>query len=225
MKPKFFIAIIFFLLYHNLHAQSSQKSINKSLLTLTIGLNTNDAYDFEFSYHYMLSHYLGIGGGIGYFRQWYNEYLPIGAAHEEWDSWVLSESDRKVGKVYFHPSIHLFSPTLFKIRKYDFLFTGELGTQILIPYSGLYIEYINSNTNDSKLKYISTNKGDYFFWSAKGGVTLRAYNSALTIGYGISNLDIYSSRRNLNIEKKSFSEFYPPKKMTHSLFLSLNYFF
>lgn len=37
----------------------------------------------------------------------------------------------------------------------------------------------------------------------------------------ISNLDIYSSRRFINVENVSLSDFYPEKKMTHSLFICL----
>lgn len=51
--------------------------------------------------------------------------------------------------------------------------------------------------------------GKYTFWNFRGGVSLSAQNFALVLGYGVSKLDIYSSRRLLSIENISFSEFYP----------------
>lgn len=225
MYPRFIFFISLFFLHCCSYAQSNRTSMDRSLFTLTAGLNTNDAYALEFSYHYMLFHYLDIGSGIGYFKQWYNEYFPNGKTDGKWNSWTLSESDRKIEKLYLRPSVLLSSPPLFKVGKYKFLLKGEFGVQLLSPHTGIYVDYVNSNTYDSKLKYESTNKGDWCFWNVKGSVGLRAYSSVLSLGYGISNLDIYSSRRFIKVENTLLSEFYPNRKLTHTLFISLSYSF
>lgn len=87
----------------------------------------------------------------------------------------------------------------------------------------MYIDYFNYNTFGSKSKYKSTNKGEWIFWSVKGGVNLSFTDIAIGVGYGISNLDIYSSRRFINVENVSLSDFYPEKRMPHSLFLCFMY--
>lgn len=216
LKLTYFIVLLF------LHCCSyAQSSMDRSRIALTAGLNTNDAYDLELSYHYMLLPYLGVGSGIGYFNQWYNEYLPYGETSGRWNSWVLSESNKKIGKVYLRPSVLLSTPVLLKLGKYKISLQGESGVQLLIPHAGVHIDYVNSNTYDSKSIYKSTSKGKWAFWNFKGGVSLSAHNSALGLGYGISNLDIYSSRRFINVENVLLSDFYPGKKITHSLFVSL----
>lgn len=225
MYSKVTFFIILFFSHCCSYAQSARSSADKSLVTLTAGLNTNDAYDLELSYHYMLLPYLGIGSGIGYFKQWYNEYLPYGEAGGQWSSWTLSESDKKIGKIYLRPSILLSSPALFKLGKYKIFLQGESGVQLLIPHTGVYIDYVDLNTYDSKSKYKSTSKGKCCFWNIKGAISLKAYSSALALGYGVSNLDIYSSRRYINVENTSLSKFYPNKKLTHSLFVSLSHSF
>lgn len=220
MHKKFTYIVTLLLLHICSYAQPSMK---RSRIAFTTGLNTNDAYDGEFSYHYMLLPYLGIGSGIGYFNQWYNDYLPHGKASGQWTSWKLSESDKEIGKVYLRPSILLSTPSLFKLGKYAISFQGECGAQILIPHTGVYIDYFNYNTFGSKSKYKSTNKGEWIFWSVKGGVNLSFNDIAIGLGYGISNLDIYSSRRIINVENVSLSDFYPERRMTHSLFLCFMY--
>lgn len=216
LKLTYFIVLLF------LHCCSyAQSSMDRSRIALTAGLNTNDAYDLEFSYHYMLLPCLGVGSGIGYFNQWYNEYLPNGETGGHWNSWLLSESDKKIGKVYLRPSVLLFTPAFLKLGKYKISLQSESGVQLLIPYAGVHIDYANSNTYDSKSIYRSTCKGKWVFWNFKGGISLSAHDSALVLGYGISNLDIYSSRRFINIENVSLSDFYPEGKRTHSLFVSL----
>lgn len=214
--------LTYFIIFLFLHCSSyAQSLMDKSRMTLTAGLNTNYAYDLEFSYHRMLLPYLGVGGGIGYFSQWYNEYLPYGETHGRWNSWVLCDSDKKIGKVYLRPSVLLSTPALLKLGKYKISLQGECGVQLLIPYAGVHIDYVNSITYDSKSIYKSTSKGKWLFWNVKGGINLSLHNSAIVLGYGISNLDIYSSRRFINVENVSLSDFYPEKKMTHSLFICL----
>lgn len=216
------LKLIYFIVLLFLHCCSyAQSPMDKSRIALTAGLNTNIAYDLELSYHYMLLPFFGVGGGIGYFNQWYNEYFPYGETNGRWNSWVLSESDEKIGKVYLRPSVLFSTPALLKPGKYKISLQGESGVQLLIPYAGVYIDYVNLNTYDSKSIYKSTSKGKWVFWNFKGGVSLRAHDSALLLGYGISNLDIYSSRRFINVENVSLSDFYPRKKITHSLFVSL----
>lgn len=213
-------------LFHFSSCLYAQSTLDRSHIVLTAGLNTNCAYDLELSYHYMLYKYLGVGSGIGYFQQWYNDHLPHGdITNGQWSSWTISESDAKIGKLYFRPNVLLCTPALLKFDKYEFFLQAESGVQLLIPYTGLYIDYVNSTTYDKKTKFKSTNKGNYCFWNFKSSINMKVRDMSIAFGYGISNLDIYSSRRYIYIEGVSLGEYYPSKKLTQCLYLNIAHSF
>lgn len=222
-NAKLFYFIFLFFLHSCTYAQSTE---NKLQIAVTAGLDSNYAYDVEFSSHYLLLPYLGVGGGIGYFNQWYSDYLPSGEIpNGQWNSWALSKSDEKIGKVYLRPSILLRTPTLLKQGKCNIFFQVEPGMQLLIPYTRLDIDYVNSNTYDSKSEYKSTSKGEWCFWNFKSSINLKVGDMSIGLGYGISNLDIYASRRNIYVEGTSLGTFYPKKSLTHSYFINLAHSF
>lgn len=219
---KYCVIVGLFLIYSDSYAQLKKE---KSQIGLIVGINTNEAYELEVSYHYMLFPYLGIGSSIGFFNQWYNEYLPYGKAVGGFNSWVLSDSDKKIGKLYLRPSILLATPALLNIGACKISLLTESGVQLLFPHTGVYIDYINSNNNDTKSIYKSTNRGQWCFWNFKGFVNLKIQETSFAFGYGISNLDIYDSRRHIYVDGQYLKSFYPEKKLTHSFCIMFNYSF
>lgn len=220
---KYYVIVGLFLICSASYAQFQK---DKSQIALITGINTNEAYELELSYHYMLFPYLGIGSSVGFFNQWYNEYLPYGKSSVGgFNSWILSDSDKKIGKLYLRPSILLATPALFNIRVCQVSLLSESGVQLLFPHTGVYIDYVNSNNNDTKSMYKSTNKGQWCFWNFKGFLNLKIQDTSFAFGYGISNLDIFDSRKHINVDGQYLEIFYPDKKLTHSFFIRFDYSF
>lgn len=222
-KNRIITSVVILLLYY----QGYSKSIpDKNLISFTTEINTNDAYDIRFSYHNMIYPFWGIGIGLGNFSQWTTDNIPFEEEYDtQWTSWHLSESNEKITKLYFTPSLLFYSPYIINREKFKVSLMVEPGLLLIIPHSGVYIKHVNSITNDSKTTYISTNQGDWCFWNVKTGIDFKFNECSITLGYGISNLDIYSSRRHLQVSKTLLGKFYPKKDLTHSLFLRFTYSF
>lgn len=192
---------------------------------VTVGINTNEAWESEFSYHYMALPYLGFGGGIGFYKEFEGERYLWGEAWDEMASPWISDED-KIGNIYIRPSIVLYSPSIKFRRDNRLCLMFEPGLQMILPHSSVDIDYYDSATlQRTKSKSISSWRGDWCFWNFRGSINYTHRQFSLAMGYGISNLDIYSIRRHLKFQGHSLKEFYPSKELTHSLFLTLGYTF
>lgn len=208
---------------------SVQSQTDRQQAVLTAALNSNDAYELELSYHYLFLPCVGIGGGVGYSKQWYNDYIPDGyMANDSRTSWRMDDECRKVEKLYIRPSILLKTPPLIKMGKGRIGLQIEPGLQLTIPYTGVWIEYERYGDRfdyESKSKHISSNKGDWCFWHLKSSMNWTVNKVFIGLGYSISNMDIYSTRRTMTVENTPFSTFYPGKRLTHVFFISSGYSF
>ena len=46
--------------------------------SITGALTTSDAYQLQFSYHYMFWKYFGVGGSFGWWKNWYEDGRALG---------------------------------------------------------------------------------------------------------------------------------------------------
>lgn len=191
------------------------------------GIDTNDAFDLEFTYHYYPCRYVGLGGGIGYYRQFDCDAYPQGdVAGGKYTSWIIDEGDTRAEHAYLRPSVRLSSPSMMKGNSWAMNAVLEPGLQLLIPFASVSIDYDNSLTYARDSKIVSTTKGDWMYWNVRAGLEVTVNgNLSIELGYGISNLDIYSARRKMTVENVSLSTFYPPKELTQTYYLSLSYRF
>lgn len=199
----------------------SQSDGRKNRMAVSVGIDTNYAYDFEFSYHYMLRSFFGIGVGLGFYNQWYSDYTPKGSwKNGTGRTWRIEDSEKEIQRNYLNPSIILQTPNLINKEKFKMSFFVEPGLQLLLPYAGVHVDY-----SDVRSSYVSTWGGEWCFWSFKAALDFRFSQTSIALGYGVSNVDIYSSRRKLMVGTTSFDDFYPEKDFTHSLFLNISYCF
>jgi hypothetical protein len=102
--------------------------------------------------------------------------------------------------------------------KYKVQVEMEPGIILQIPHTCVGIDYYNLLNQDYKT--VSTNKGNCCYWDVKTLIRMSFDDVAISLGYSLSNLDIYSSYRHLSTEGVSFEKFYPDKKLTHSAFFT-----
>ena len=91
----------------------------------------------------------------------------------------------------------------------------------IIPYTFVDVDYIDRNTSVSYEKGRSAHASDWYFWDLRTMLRFSSDDIFIAVGYGISNLDIYSSCRSMSVEGTSFNSVYPSKKLNHSIFIKV----
>lgn len=180
-------------------------------------LTSSDSWQVDLGYHYMIFPYLGVGGGIGWWSNYYVEGYASGS------NWSISSDDEKPWNMYIRPSIVFKTPAL-KIKEVYIGGYAEPGIMMNIPYHSVYIDNTSKWPN-TEYEKISTNKGQWGAFDARIGVYINMGSCGLSLGYMMSNLDIYSQRRHLSYNGVSFSKFYPKKSFMQGAFLTASYYF
>lgn len=238
------LGILLFAGFLSVNAQTTNKGY-RDQVRLTIGVASNHAIDAEISYHHMFLPYVGIGGGIGLMGQYDYNKTPFGeiaSSNSTRAFWGLDKDQRKIVRPYLRPSLILRTPTLIKMGKErDFRLRLEIepGVQLTVPYTRTRINYvwypqqggsypaIGDDYDDIPLQTenYSSRRGTWCFWNLKNSITVSNDHVSFSLGYSISNFDIYSIRRNIVVEGVSFHQFYPKKEYTHCVFAGIGYAF
>lgn len=185
--------------------------------SITGALTSSDCYQIQLSYHYMIWKFVGVGGSIGNWQNYYENGYASGA------NWSIDDDDNKPWNIYLRPSLVLKSPS-FRIKQVCLSLYAEPGIMLNIPYSKVCIEKTH-NLQVVDYDYISTNKGQWLAWDVHLGINVDAGPCGVSIGYLMSNLDVYSHFRNLSYNGVSFREFYPKKLFMQGAYLTLSYNF
>lgn len=211
----------------------------------TIGVASNLSVDAEISGHYMLLPYIGIGGGIGLMGQYDYNKVPFGeiaSANSTRAFWGLDKDQRQIARPYLRPYLVLRTPTLIKMgkeRNFRLRLEVEPGAQLTIPYTRARINYawypeqggyypgVSDDYGDLPFQTegYSSRRGAWCFWNLKNSITVSNDHLTFSLGYSVSNFDIYSLRRNMVVEGVSFHQFYPKKEYTHCVFAGIGYAF
>ena len=180
-------------------------------------LTSSDTYSLEASGHYMLCRYVGIGGALGIWANYYDDGWASGK------DWNIDDDDNRPSNLYLRPSVVLESPAI-RYRASSWSLFAEPGIMLNIPYQRVCIE----STPDwpvIEYDYISTNKGQWLAYEVRAGISLGIGPCGLSAGYTISNLDIYSQYRHLTYKGTPFTDFYPRKPLMQGAYISLAYTF
>ncbi len=178
-------------------------------------LTSSDTWQLEFSYHYMLNKYVGLGGSVGSWEVWYEDGWASGK------NWNIDEDDNKPWNFYLRPSVLLKTPAL-KYRACAWSLFAEPGVMLNIPYQRVCIES-TPNWPAIEYDYISTTKGQWLAFDLRLGVSLDVGPCGISAGYMMSNLDVYSQYRHLSYKGISFKDFYPRKSFMQGAYISLSY--
>lgn len=186
-------------------------------VSATGALTSSDCYQVQFSYHYMIWRYLGVGGSVG---NWQN-YFQNGHAHGA--GWYVDDDDNKPWNLYLRPSVVLKSPAL-RIKGVDLSLYAEPGVMLNIPYRRVCIESTH-NSMVVDYDYISTTGGQWLAFDIHVGINVDIDPLGISLGYLMSNLDVYSQQRHLSYNGVSFRNFYPKKRFMQGAYLTLSYSF
>lgn len=191
-------------------------------LSVSGGLMTGCACDMRLSYIHYINKYVGYGAAFGVYKQWHNDYLPHGDIESgKWSSWNLNEKDNKMVKLYIEPTLSFKTPALIHFGSWEMGLQAEPGVMIQIPHTFAHIDYIDRNTLETYEKGRSAHASDWCFWDLRTMLRFSSKDAFFAIGYGISNLDVYSSCRSMSVEGTSFNNIYPSKKLNHSIFIKV----
>ena len=174
-------------------------------------------YSLELSYHYMFFDYIGVGGAVGNWKNWYEDGWASGTG------WHIDSDDNEPSNLYLRPSLVLISPGI-KYKDCTWSLFAEPSVMLNIPYQRVCIN-LTTNWPLIDYDYTSTNAGQWFAAELRAGINLRYGPCGISAGYLISNLNIYSQYRHLYYRGESFRDFYPNKPLIQGAFLSLSYQF
>ena len=197
-------------------AQSADYVVPHNRFSCEGALSSLYTWRTEFSYHYMISKYIGVGTSFGSWKQYLEENpQPCG------NNWWIDEDDEKLMNFYLCPSIHLETPSVNLGKNIRLSLFTEPGCQMNIPYERIYIGS-NSNPQKNDYTYIHSKNPQWAFFNLKVGLCFRiSYHAGVSLGYNFSTTDIYANRRTMRYANTSFDELYPQKKKMHEAFVSL----
>lgn len=168
-------------------------------ISAAAGLNT-DGYEFDLAGAWFPVRYFGVKAAIGFA----GELLEISdwGIYDDDDYYYDDDNDYAV-RFRFMPSVEMRSPTLINWRSQG----GQL--------------YIFANPGLCMSPGAPGSKGaEWLNWQMRAGVTLAIDEVAITLGYGISDFNLYSGRpySHYGLPDKDF-------RITHSGFISCAYKF
>ena len=190
----------------------------KVRISVTGEMNSADVWRIDAGCHWFPVRYVGIGGSLGMWKQFFSDYVPHG------QSWSIDEDYQKTSGFFIHPSVILLSPNIFKRPDddMDIRIYGEIGAMANVPYDRVEICIGPYGVIPYEYDDVSSNKGDWCFFDGKIGLSVRFDRVAITAGYAYSTLDIYAQRREMTYNNQKFAPFYPKRKATQGAFLSLS---
>ena len=209
----FILGIAFFA-----NAQSKPSELKRKI-ALNGELLSCDTWQVDASFHYFVCPYIGLGGSIGMWKQYMADGIPSGRG------WTVDEDHENVENFFIHPSISLVSPCIAKIGEGHFNLFVEPGIMMNIPYCNVFVTLLDDRGSTIGYKKVSTNKGRWYAFDYKIGLSLTYDQFGCSIGYIHSDLDIFGMRRNMIFDGKLFNAYYPERKNPHGCFVSFFYLF
>ena len=215
-----FIVTLFISAHFKSNAQDEAVSRNMHSAGINAAITSSDTWQLEAAYHWFPIRYVGIGGGIGYWKQFCTDAVPQGKY------WRVNEKYQLPSNLYFHPSLLFFSPTVVKGSDFAVRLFAEPGLMLGIPYDKVCIDVCSDEyLIPYAYKYVSSNKGNWCFFDARIGVSAKIEPLNISVGYIFSTLDVYAMRRNMAYENLAFSSFYPKAKDVHGVYMTVAFDF
>ncbi len=186
-------------------------------------LENEQAWIIEPSITWHFHKYFGVSMGVEFTSQ-YNQpsHTAIINGHDAY----TDDNTKNIGWMIFKPSLVIKSPTVWQNKDGDYKlwFEVEPGVSLACPFrnSATYLPGMNAPLWDHES---FSNKGlQWFYWNARLTANFSIDRVVLGAGYGISNLDYYSCRRNITLPNGSKYRV-PKKELSQSIFLSVGYKF
>ena len=191
------------------------------------GYCTNENFTIELSYFYFpfSFKYIGFGSYLGMHASTKDREVPYGPVKSttDFNEWILTSSHTKVTGLTLTPSVLLETPAL-KIHALKISLRAIPGMNLTIPRERVEAEFREVKADkpvdfsNYKYQYFWLSGNQWVSWSGRFTLHFAIDELCFGLGYSMSNYDIWSTRRNGNIEGTSFSEFYPQQRPLYHYF-------
>lgn len=195
-------------------------------LSLAVGIMSHYAYDCRTTYYFKPNDYVGLGGSIGYYRQFTDvNPTPTNYNHASSTLWQLAEESERAQNFYIIPSLLVRTPQLMQLGKWRARASTELGVLVQFPLFVYMLEHTGYTSPTLHPRVKASMKGQWLAPEARLSLDFERRNTYLSIGYGISSLDIYSYHRNIVVDGQRFADYYPKKRINHTIFIKIGGWF
>lgn len=192
-----------------------------------IYLNNEQAWTIEPCYSLYFYKYFGLSVGIELTGQ-YNQpgRTTVIDGHEA----ELTYNERNIAWIILKPSIILRTPMLWKSKDgyMNFWIQMEPGLSFGCPFRNSLtyeIKEFQGNVGYTTEYRRFPNQGlNWFYWNADASLNFKIDRIVCGIGYGISNLDYYSGRRNVTLDNRT-KFWVPNKSVSQNIFIKIGYLF
>jgi hypothetical protein len=193
---KCFFCVLLLIVFTNANAQ---ESIEDDFLPNSHELSI--AWDFkgdiivrQIAYNYMFNQYVGIGCGLGVWRE-----SEAGSVFSQ-DFW---EEDKGLGRLFIMPKVGLSSPSFVKTKKVKINAFVENGIMLNRKFTRTIVAWNNEGTDKRDLTF----KSKAASYNMMLGIDLEmSDNGGFCIGYSFSTLDYSKKFDYYNIENTLYSE-------------------
>lgn len=209
---------------------AQENEVLRNQIFLSGAENSNWAWEVEASYMRRVNSWLGAGAGLNLYHQWtgmiYAEGPSIQVAHDMTIAgWRLSDDSRRASGIQFNPFIHLNTPSLFRLFGACVLLYAEPGALMTIfSDRNVEVDYW-TGSNYGVGRTFTSNKGDWFFWSTRLGVSLDDDGFSISAGYLASNVDFYAYTRHIQVENVRLGDNLPHKRFNWGVYVNVGYKF
>lgn len=217
---KIYLIILILLFATSIQAQNNKSEnfeFTNNRASITGMLTSSDSWQIEFGYHYMVNKYIGVGGALGGWKVYFEEGYASG---KDWD---IESDDNKPWNLYLRPSIILKTPSI-KLGQIDLGLFAEPGIMLNVPFRRVWVRQYTDWPDYDNMS-VSISKGQWCAIDARIGVCVNFGSCGFSIGYLMSNFDVYSQTRHLSYKNTSFKEFYPDKSFMQGAYLTASYYF
>jgi hypothetical protein len=219
MKKAFCLLLCFLPMV--LCAQEEKPKNNQ--LTLSGALDSNDAWEVDFSYMRRFTSWMGVGAGMNFYRQYSDDITASGGSvqGQSLPQWILSDNSKKATGLQFRPFVHLNTPALFHIEDAGVNLYAEPGVLMTFLYNrNVKADYWDGSGYYSERTF-DGHGGNWLSWNCRLGIALENEYGSLSIGYMASNQDMYDALRDIRIENVRLGDTLPKKHSNWGIFISI----
>lgn len=227
MNKKWLSLILGLILSLTVKAQEADAHKWQANLYAGIYLENEQAWIVEPSVSWHFHKYLGVSAGLEFTSQ-YNQ--PSRSTNINGYPAALIDNCKDIGWMIFKPSLIVKTPAINLNTDGDcqLWFQAEPGISLACPFknSVTYKIYEFNGAVGTVVDYMKFPNKDLrcFYWNARISANLALNRFVIGLGYGISDFDYYSCRRNIRLQNGG--KFHVPKKqISQNIVLSIGYRF
>lgn len=188
-----------------------------------IYINNDQAWIIEPEVTWNIHKYLGLSLGMEITRQ-YNQ--PRRQTLIDGYEAELTDNERNIGWIIFKPNILFKTPNVWVNDSKDIGLWLQMsgGISLACPFRNSLtyeIKDLNGNVSTTVAYKTFNNTGlNWLYWNSRVSLNMSIDRFLLGVGYGLSNLDYYSCRRNISLNGNTKFRV-PQKELSHAIFISI----